>query len=355
MTQEPLLHIRDLVLNIKVFEGTVHVLNGINLALRRGVVMGIVGETGCGKTLTGLSASRLVATPPGHYPRGEIWFDGQNLMELPEAEMLKLRGRRISMIFQDPATNLNPVFRISEQMVDVALHVAEFSGDPAFLGRFLSPAGRRQAARRRAIELLEHVGIADAARRIDGYPHEFSGGMRQRVLIAMALLGQPQLLIADEPTTALDVTTQAQILRLLYGLVQEYHLSVLLITHNLGVVAQLCDEIAVMYAGNIVETGAVRRVFKNPSHPYTIGLLRSIPAAHTRRGELAGVPGNIPNLLHPPPGCRFEPRCPHALPVCRTVFPPLVALRQDHRCACYLFEEGGLHNHAPDAANDHDR
>jgi len=277
MTQEPLLHIRDLVLDIKVFEGTVHVLNGINLALHRGVVMGIVGETGCGKTLTGLSASRLVATPPGHYPRGEIWFDGQNLMALPEAEMLKLRGRRISMIFQDPATNLNPVFRISEQMVDVALHVAEVAGDPALLGRFLSSAGRRQAARRRAIELLEHVGIADATRRIDGYPHEFSGGMRQRVLIAMALLGRPQLLIADEPTTALDVSVQAQILNLLDALQRRLKLTYLFISHDLGVIRYICDRVALIYRGKIVEEDSTERVFTAPREEYTRNLLAAMP------------------------------------------------------------------------------
>lgn len=329
-SERPLLDIRDLHLDIRVFEGALHVLNGVNLSLRRGQVLGLVGETGCGKTLTGLSVSRLVATPPGRYPRGEIWFDGQDVMRLPEAEMLKLRGRRISMIFQDPATNLNPVFRISDQMIDVALHVAENTEEAGL-------RTRRKAARQRAIQLLEHVGIEDAARRIDGYPHEFSGGMRQRVLIAMALLGQPQLLIADEPTTALDVSVQAQIVRLLYGLVQEFRLSVLLITHNLGIVAQVCDEVAVMYAGNVVESGSIHRVFKSPAHPYTRGLLRSIPTPQTRRGELMGVPGNIPNLLQPPPGCRFEPRCPHALAICRTAFPPPTSLHGDHQVACYLY------------------
>ncbi len=336
---QSLLDIRDLYLDIKTFEGTSNVLNGVNLTLPRGDVMGLVGETGCGKTLTGLSVSRLVATPPGNYPRGEIWFDGQNVMSLSESEMLKLRGRRIAMIFQDPATNLNPVFKISEQMVDVALSIAEQSGDESFLGKYLSGGGRRQAARNRALELLERVGIEDAAQRIDNYPHEFSGGMRQRVLIAMALLGQPQLLIADEPTTALDVSVQAQILRLFYRLVKEFHLSVLLITHNLGVVAQLCNQVAVMYAGNIVESGAAQPVFKNPSHPYTRGLLRSIPTPQTKRGELASVPGNIPNLINPPPGCRFEPRCPHAMPVCRTAFPAMTELQTDHRVACYLYPD----------------
>jgi oligopeptide/dipeptide ABC transporter ATP-binding protein len=334
---QPILDIRDLYLDFGTFEGVSHVLNGVNLVLRTGEVMGLVGETGCGKTLTGLSVSRLVSTPPGHYPRGEVWFDGRDVMTLSEAEMRPLRGRRIAMIFQDPATNLNPTFKISEQMVDVALSIAAQSGDASILGRFLSAGGRRQAARQRSVELLEKVGIEDAARRIDSYPYEFSGGMRQRVLIAMALLGQPQLLIADEPTTALDVSVQAQILRLFYSLVKEYRLSVLLITHNLGVVAQLCDSVSVMYAGNVVETGPVGRVFHHPSHPYTQGLLRSIPTPQTRRGELAGVPGNIPNLVDPPPGCRFEPRCPFAMPVCRTAFPPVVSVEELHGVACYLY------------------
>jgi peptide/nickel transport system ATP-binding protein len=331
-----LLDIRELYLDFNSFEGQAHVLNGVDLALKRGGVMGLVGETGCGKTLTGLSVSRLVATPPGHYPRGAILFDGLDVMQASEREISRLRGRRIGMIFQDPATNLNPVFKISEQMIDVALTTSDVDGAG---GRWASPVGRRQAARRRCIELLLKVGIEDAARRIDNYPYEFSGGMRQRVLIAMALLGNPELLIADEPTTALDVSVQHQILRLFYGLVREFHLTVLLITHNLGVVAQLCDRVAVMYAGNIVEAGQVRQVFKRPAHPYTQGLLRSIPTPQTRRGELAGVAGNIPNLVHPPPGCRFEPRCPSRMPACNTVFPGMRAVEADHNVGCYLYDD----------------
>ncbi|MEP7199958.1 MAG: ABC transporter ATP-binding protein, partial [Chloroflexota bacterium] len=243
--------------------------------------------------------------------------------------------RRISMIFQDPTTNLNPVFTIAQQMTDVALHLAEVDG--ALLGRYLSGRGRRQAAHARSLEMLDKVGIVDAARRIDAYPHEFSGGMRQRVLIAMALLGQPDLLIADEPTTALDVSVQAQILRLIFGLVREFHLSVLLITHNLGVVAQLCTRVAVMYAGNVVESGSAQNIFRQPSHPYTRALLASVPSAHTKRGELAGVAGNIPNLIHPPQGCRFAPRCPHMMPVCDTVFPATTPVAAGHGVSCYLY------------------
>ena len=337
-TDEILLEIRDLYLDFTTFDGLSHVLNGVDLTLKRGGVMGLVGETGCGKTLTGLSVSRLVSTPPGHYPRGQVFFGGRDVMRANEAEMRKLRGRRIGMIFQDPATNLNPVFKISEQMVDVVLNIAEASGD-SFVERYLSPRGRRQAARQRCVEMLEKVGIQEAARRVDSYPYEFSGGMRQRVLIAMALLGNPELLIADEPTTALDVSVQAQILRLFYSLVREYHLSVLMITHNLGVVAQLCDRVAVMYAGNIVETGPVREVFKHAQHPYTQALLRSIPTPQTKRGELAGVPGNIPNLIHPPPGCRFEPRCPFNMPACSKAFPVTQVCGTDHEVACYLYDD----------------
>jgi oligopeptide/dipeptide ABC transporter ATP-binding protein len=332
---DTLLSINNLYLNFRTFDGVARVLNGVSLTIQRGDVLGLVGETGCGKTLTGLSISRLVPTPPGEYPRGEIWFDGRDLMQASEAEMQRLRGRRISMIFQDPTTNLNPVFTIAQQMEDVALHLAEVDG--ALLGRYLSGRGRRQAARARSLELLDKVGIVDAAQRMDAYPYEFSGGMRQRVLIAMALLGKPVLLIADEPTTALDVSVQAQILRLIFGLVREFDLSVLLITHNLGVVAQLCTRVAVMYAGNVVESGTAQHIFRRPSHPYTRALLASVPTAQTPRGALAGVAGNIPNLIHPPPGCRFAPRCPHVMPVCDSAFPTMAQLEAGHAVGCYLY------------------
>lgn len=336
---EILLHVCDLYLNFETYDGVSHVLNGVNLAVQRGAVVGLVGETGCGKSMTGLSVSRLVSTPPGHYPRGQILFDGIDVMQATEAQMRKLRGRRIGMVFQDPATNLNPVFRISEQMMDVVLNSSEADRDMGLPSRFLSPRGRRQTARRHAVDMLERVGITDASQRIDGYPHEFSGGMRQRVLIAMALLGNPELLIADEPTTALDVSVQLQILRLLEGLIRQYRLTLLLITHNLGVVAQLCDEIAVMYAGNIVERGSVWSVFKNPRHPYTQGLLRSIPTLGTKRGELLGISGNIPSFINPPPGCRFAPRCVSAMPICRVEFPASVSCEPNHHVACHLYTQ----------------
>ncbi|MGG5817423.1 ABC transporter ATP-binding protein [Falsiroseomonas sp. HW251] len=319
-----MLEIRDLHLAMRSFEGEAHVLNGISLSVARGEVWGLVGETGCGKSLTGLSVSRLVAQPPGRYLRGQVIFDGQDVLSMPGAALRALRGRRIGMIFQDPTTNLNPAFRVASQMIDVALHAG---------------APNRRAARDGAIRMLDRVGIVDAAKRVDDYPHQFSGGMRQRVLIAMALLGRPDLLVADEPTTALDVSVQAQILRLLHDLVQQDGLGVLLITHNLGVVAQICSHVAVMYAGNVVETGPVRAIFRTPCHPYTRALLEALPGAGAARGALRSLAGQVPNLFTPPPGCRFAPRCPRATPECEAGTPPLAELAPAHRVAC-------LHPHA---------
>ena len=335
----PLLEIRDLHLSMKSFEGEAHVLNGVDLAVERGEIWGVVGETGCGKSLTGLSISRLVPTPPARYARGKILFDGRDVLAASEEEMRKLRGRRIGMIFQDPTTNLNPAFRIGDQMIDVALHAAEDEPDLLGLGPQASRSERRAAARRLAIELLDSVGIPDAADRLDSYPHQFSGGMRQRVLIAMALIGRPDLLIADEPTTALDVSVQAQILRILYDLVRKHHLAVMLITHNLGVVAQLCSHVAVMYAGNIVESGRVDAVLSSPRHPYTRALLAAVPGASAKRGALAALGGSVPNLLDPPPGCRFAPRCAHAMPRCSAELPPMIDIEGDQRVACVLYDE----------------
>ena len=331
-----LLEIRNLHLMLHSFEGRAHILNGIHLTVERGEVWGLVGETGCGKSVTGLSVSRLLASPPAEYAQGEILFDGQDVLQADEQTMRALRGRRIGMIFQDPTTNLNPVFRISEQMIDVALHVA--THDPGLLGlaRNAGARDKRAAARGVAIQMLDKVGIPQAAERVDLYPHEFSGGMRQRVLIAMALIGKPDLLIADEPTTALDVSVQAQVLRLIHGLVQEFNLGVLLITHNLGVVAQVCTNVAVMYAGNIVESGPVRAIFKRPGHPYTRALLRAIPAAHMKRGDLVGLAGTVPNLIAPPSGCRFAARCELARKVCSERVPPAVEVARGHQVHCVL-------------------
>lgn len=292
-----LLEIRNLNLAMRSYEGEAHILHGIDLRVERGEIWGMVGETGSGKSLTGLSVSRLIPTPPGRYLDGSITFEGRDVLQASESEMRTLRGRHIGMIFQDPTTNLNPVFTIGTQLVDVALHAGR--ADPSVLGLSAGASRRdlRKAARRTAIEMLDKVGIPKAAERIDDYPHQFSGGMRQRMLIAMAMIGKPDLLIADEPTTALDVSVQAQILRLIHDLVAERNIGVLLITHNLGVVAQICSHVAVMYRGRILEAGPVVTVLKNPAHAYTRALLDSVPTAHTRRGELKGLAGLFPETF----------------------------------------------------------
>ena len=330
----PLLEIRDLHLWMRSFEGEAHVLNGIDLQVQRGEVWGVVGETGCGKSLTGLSVSRLVATPPGRYGSGQILLDGQDLLALDESAVRSLRGRRIGMIFQDPTTNLNPSFRVSEQLIDVALVAAQHSPEILGLQTGASQRAKRAAARVLAGQMLVKVRIPNALDRLDDYPHQFSGGMRQRVLIAMALIGRPDLLVADEPTTALDVSVQAQILILLKEMVQEFNMGVLLITHNLGVVAQTCSHVAVMYAGAIVERGLVAEVLARPRHPYTRALLAAMPTRATPRGGLEGIPGTVPDLIAPPPGCRFAPRCGRASATCLERSPRLVPLDTGHEVAC---------------------
>lgn len=330
----PLLDIRDLHLTLTSFDGAAHVLNGVSLTLARNEVWGLVGETGCGKSVTGLSVSRLLRSPPARYPKGEILFDGKDVLKLGESQMQGLRGRRIGMIFQDPTTNLNPSFRIGDQLVDVALAAARQSPDIIGVSADARRRERLKAARRLAGEMLEKVGIPNARARLDDYPHQFSGGMRQRVLIAMALIGRPDLLIADEPTTALDVSVQAQVLALLKAMVAEYGMGVLLITHNLAVVSQTCSHVAVMYAGNIVESGPVAAVLGRPRHPYTRALLAAIPHRTVGRGELQGLPGVVPNLIAPPPGCRFAPRCARALEACRAATPAMVGIEPGHGAAC---------------------
>jgi len=323
-----ILQIEDVVVHFDTFEGTAQVLDGVSLELPRGHTLGVVGETGCGKSITSKAVLDLLPRPPARVVSGRILFDGEDLLTKSETDIEKIRGTRIAMIFQDPMTYLNPVFRIEKQMVDVIVRHGVTKKNPI---------SRRQA-REKAVELLEAVQIPGAARRIREYPHEFSGGMRQRVLIAMALSGQPELLIADEPTTALDVTIQAQILRLLKNLVERFNLSILLISHDLGVVAKLCRRIAVMYAGTVVETATIEAVFSRPAHPYTRGLLRSIPRLARRVDSLVGIPGGIPSFLDPPPGCRFHPRCPQAMDICRRVKPLLAELKPGHRAACFLYE-----------------
>ena len=285
--------------------------------------MGIVGESGCGKSVTSLSIMRLVDPATGRNEGGSIVFDGQDLLTLPEKEMRKLRGNRISMIFQEPMTSLNPVFTIGDQISEsLKLHKGL----------------DKKAARDRAIELLELVGIPEAGKRVDEYPHQLSGGMRQRVMIAMALSGDPELLIADEPTTALDVTIQAQILQLLKDLQEKLHMSIIIITHDLGVIAEMADEVAVMYAGDIVEKAPTRALFDDPKHPYTIGLMNSIPDINDHVSRLRTLEGLVPSLYDMPSGCRFAPRCQFCCPECEAHRINLTTLPDGRQVRCRRFE-----------------
>jgi peptide/nickel transport system ATP-binding protein len=339
-SSQPLVEMRDLYVEMVTFDGVAKVLNGVNLTIQRGDLLGLVGETGCGKSVTAMSIPRLVPQPPARYPHGEVWFRGENMLTKSGSEMREIRARHIGVIFQDPMTGLNPVFTIEQQMVDAILSREHALYATAFIrGWMPSSRERRRRARARAVELLARVGIPQPERRIHAYPHEYSGGMRQRVLIAMAIAGRPDLLIADEPTTALDVSVQAQILRLIKDLVREIDLTVLLITHNIGVVAQFCTRIAVMYAGNVVEVARTRELLRSPKHPYTQGLLQAIPSDDSARGMLHPVEGSVPSLLDPPTGCRFHPRCPFAQDRCQLTFPPMVG-PLDHRVACVLHENG---------------
>ena len=338
-----LLNIENLHLEFDTYDGLVKVLAGVDLSMRRGDVLGLVGETGCGKSMTALSVPRLIPMPPGRITAGRVQFNGEDILDKSESDMEAFRARHLGMIFQDPVTNLNPLFTIREQLVDAVLY--QRAGGKKVPGRWrgFAPSARqlRKDAHERAVELMRLTGIPDGDKRIYDYPHQFSGGMRQRVLIAMALAGDPDLLIADEPTTALDVTIQAQILRLIRSLVSQLGLTVLLITHNLGVVARSCERVAVMYAGRVIEEAPVRELFRNPKHPYTRGLIAAVPQKEVDRGGLAGIPGMIPNLIDPPSGCRFHPRCQQAMPVCSERVPQPTTVGELHTASCYLYEEGG--------------
>lgn len=316
------LEVRDLYLNFKTMWGVAKVLNGVSFEIREGEIFGLVGETGCGKSVTALSILRLL--PPNAEISGEILFKGENLLEKSEEEMRKLRGKEISIVFQDPMTSLNPLFKIGEQMLDVIM---------------LHEGMDKDEALEHAKKLLSAVGLPDPERILNSYPHELSGGMRQRVMIAMALSSNPSLLIADEPTTALDVTIQKQILELILKLRDEYNFSVLLITHDLGVVAEVCDRVGVMYAGNIVEVAPTEELFENPLHPYTKGLLSVVPDPRAKK-PLKPLRGSVPSLLNPPGGCRFHPRCDYAMEVCKRVKPELVELSPGHFVACHLYGGG---------------
>ena len=315
---EPLLELRGLAVDFATDDGTVHAVDGLDLALGRGRTLGLVGESGCGKSVTSLAIMGLLP-PENSKVRGEIVFEGRDLLTLEPHLMRDLRGARLAMIFQEPMTSLNPAYTIGDQIVEA---IQRHQGLDAV------------AARARAIDMLKLVRIPSPEKRVDDYPHKLSGGMRQRAMIAMALACGPQLLIADEPTTALDVTIQAQILDLMRGLRRDTNTAIVLITHDLGVVAEMADDVAVMYAGQIVERAAVRDLFARPEHPYTVGLLGSIPRLDEKRERLPSIEGRVPDMSRPPPGCRFAARCPFVEPECRTTAPALVEVAPGHLSRC---------------------
>lgn len=322
----PLLRVNGLAVVFQTDQGVARAVDHVSFSLDAGTTLALVGESGCGKSVTALALLRLIPSPPGRIADGEIWFDGQRLLDLPEAAMRRIRGNDISMIFQEPMTSLNPVFRVGAQ-IEAVLR----------LHRGLSKPDARDAA----VEMLRRVGIPAAERRMEEFPHQMSGGMLQRIMIAMALACDPKLLIADEPTTALDVTIQAQILDLLRELRQQSRLATLLITHDLAVVAEAADAVAVMYAGKIVETAPVAELFEAPSHPYTRGLFASLPAVNQPGKRLATIEGVVPPITAFPTGCRFHPRCSHAMPICRSQEPPLICGAASHPTACWLHQEPG--------------
>ncbi len=321
MTRQPVLSVRDLSVEFPTRRGTLTAVDHISFDIAPGEVLGVVGESGAGKSLTGAAIIGLLE-PPGRIASGAVHLKGARIDNLRPAQMRQIRGKRIGMVFQDPLTSLNPLYRVGEQLVEtIRTHL------------MLS----EREARTRAIALLKEVGIQGAERRIDGYPHEFSGGMRQRVVLALALCAEPELIIADEPTTALDVSIQAQIIQLLKKLCRERDTAVLLITHDMGVIAETADRVAVMYAGRIAEIGPVRDVIKDPHHPYTKGLMGSIPALEGAADRLVQIPGSMPRLTAIPPGCPFNPRCVHAFDRCRVERPDLLSIERS-QAACWLVE-----------------
>ncbi len=322
---EVLLDVRDLRTHFHTSAGVIRAVDGVSWDVRKGETVALVGESGCGKSVSALSVMRLVSAPAGRIVDGEILFKGRNLLALSEEEMRRVRGREIGMIFQEPMTSLNPVLTIGRQLTEtVETHLAMTSAQ----------------AQARAVELLSLVGIPEGARRLRQFPHQFSGGMRQRIMIAMALACDPALVLADEPTTALDVTIQAQILELMKSLSRRLGAAIMMITHNLGVVARYADRVNVMYAGKIVERGTAREIYANPRHPYTLGLLRSVPRLdEPRRAKLQPIPGQPPDLSRLPGGCSFAPRCAYAIDRCREEEPGLDPVAADHLSACWLAED----------------
>ena len=330
MATERLLDVKALKTYFDTDEGTVKAVDGVSFHIGRGETLAVVGESGSGKSVTSLSIMRLIAQPPGRFAGGEILFDGSDLLKMTERQMRKIRGNEIAMIFQEPMTSLNPVYTVGDQISEaIVLHQGKTNRQ-----------GMKMAA-----EMLDLVGIPEPGKRVKNYPHQMSGGMRQRVMIAMALSCGPQLLIADEPTTALDVTIQAQILDLMRKLQREIGMSILFITHDLGVVAEIADRVVVMYAGRAVEEGSVESIFARPQMPYTLGLLNSIPRvdkAAEHQDRLEAIPGNVPNPLHLPPGCSFHPRCRFVIDECKEDVPPLEDTGGGHMVRCIRWQDLAL-------------
>ncbi len=320
---ECLLEINNLKTYFYTDDGISKAVDGIDLRILRGQTLGLVGESGCGKSVTAFSIMRLLAEPPAKIAGGEVLFKGKNLLECDDEEMRMVRGKDISMIFQEPMTSLNPVYKVGDQIAEAIYNHEDVSGEEAM---------------KRAVDMLTKVGIPSPRQRAGEYPHQLSGGMRQRVMIAMALACNPQLLIADEPTTALDVTIQAQILDLIDNLKKKYEMSMLMITHDLGIIAEVADQVAVMYAGKVVEYATVKQLFTNPKHPYTLGLMRSIPRLDIKSDKLETIPGMVPSALNFPHGCRFHDRCPLADEHCLQEQPELIEVENGHSVRCWYSE-----------------
>lgn len=318
---EEILRVEDLTVKFFTDDGTVHAVDRVSFSVKQEEVLGLVGESGCGKSVTSLAIMRLLPIPPAKITSGKVFFEGKNLLELSDNEMRRIRGSAISMIFQEPMTSLNPVITVGKQISEAIITHQNVS-----VGE----------AKNKAIELLKLVGIPNPEKRYNDYPHQLSGGMRQRAMIAMALSCNPKLLIADEPTTALDVTVQAQILDLISQLRKTFGMSVLLITHDLGVIAEMCNRVVVMYAGQIVEEASCTELFEKPLHPYTDGLLKSIPKLEPGRKPLHTIEGTVPNAMNLPPGCRFHPRCSFAFDLCRERVPKLVNVNENRKVRCFL-------------------
>ncbi|WP_041082553.1 ABC transporter ATP-binding protein [Thermotoga profunda] len=318
---QKILEIEDLSVKFFTSDGIVNAVDHVTFSIEKEEVLGLVGESGCGKSVTSLAIMRLLPIPPAKITSGKIIFNGENLLEKSESEMRQIRGNVVSMIFQEPMTSLNPVITIGKQIAEAIVVHQNIS---------------REEAKKRAIEMLKVVGIPNPEKRYDDYPHQMSGGMRQRVMIAMALSCNPKLLIADEPTTALDVTVQAQILDLMTQLKEKFGMSLLLITHDLGVIAEMCDRVLVMYAGQIVEEASCMDLFDNPLHPYTVGLLKSIPRLEPGKQPLHTIEGNVPNAIELPSGCRFHPRCSEAIEICTQKTPALITINSNRKVRCFL-------------------